>query len=252
MKQSRNILTTKMTKKTTNVVVDHYLDNLITDRLVLLNEERETAHKKSGKLSAGKLGDPLQWQILYALGVPGKELDPYVLRKFLRGNQVEDWLIEQLNPIAKQEFVEYRDVVGYIDALVDTSLWENNYGIIPFEVKSVTGLKFKRIEQEGPQRGHKLQAGLYALGKGTPHFAIAYVSADDLRVKVIIEETKNIKAEIDEIITLYEDTRKKGIIPAFAPIESWQGNLEYCRYPSYMALTEEEATKKYLEDKKII
>ena len=230
-------------------MIDNYIDNKIGEVLLSKNKEREGNHTKSGKLSASRLGDPLQWQVLYALGVPQKEIDQYVVRKFLRGNQVEDWLVEHLNPISTQEFVEYRNVVGYIDAMCDTSEWENKLGLIPVEVKSVTSMKFKRIAKEGVQKGHRLQAGFYALAKGMTHFAICYVNSDDLRVHTIIEETKNVKDEIDKIITDYENARSSGKIPKFESSEVWQSNIEYSKYPLWMPLTEEEATEKYLVEK---
>lgn len=227
-------------------VTDATIDNAIEVALLEDNNEKDAKHKRSGKLSASRLGDPLQWQILYALGVPQKELEPYVVRKFLRGTQVEDWVMNYLNPFATQDFCEYRGVVGYADSLVDTKNWENNYGIIPVEVKSVSSAKFKRVSEQGIDHSHKLQAGLYGKAKGTDHFAVCYISTDDYRVLTIIEETKKVQKEIDEVITKYEDARSRGIIPKFEAVEKWQENLEYCKYPDWLGLSEEEATAKYL------
>lgn len=222
---------------------DNFLDRKIGKSIELANAEKEKAHKSSGKLSASKLGDPLLWQLLYVLGVPQKEIDEYTLRKFLRGNHVEEWLLSNLDCVDKQKFVEYRGVVGYADAIVDTAEWDFPLGVIPLEVKSTSNLKFKKIVQQGADRGHKLQAGLYALSTGAPHFAISYVATDDLRVHTLILDTEDVRNEIDEIITRFDDSlrsAKQGIFPKFKAEEKWQENPMYCKYPEFMELTPEE------------
>ena len=60
--------------------------------------------RRGGWLSASRLNDPLLWQVLYVLGVPQKPIDEYTLRKFLRGNHVEDWLLSNMDCIDKQKF----------------------------------------------------------------------------------------------------------------------------------------------------
>ena len=129
-------------------MIDSTIDNQIRDELKKRNEEEAAKHKSSGKLSASMLGLPLQWQVLKVLGVPGREFDDYTLRKFQRGKDVESWLMKFLRAAEKQKFVEYRNCVGYVDALVDTSGWEQNHGVIPLDVKSVANMKFKRVEGE--------------------------------------------------------------------------------------------------------
>lgn len=228
--------------------LDNYLDRKIGEALLAENEERENGHKSSGKLSASMLGWPLQWQILKSLGVPQSKKDEYTLRKFKRGNHVEDWLIEHLNPIEKQAFVEYRGCIGYADAIVDTKDWDFQVGTIPLEIKSTTNLKFKKIVKQGADRSHKLQAGLYALSKGSEQFGVTYVASDDYRVQTFIYETKDVKDEIDQIISRYESQMKIGI-PVFEAAEDWQANKLYNNYPEWSELTQEEVNKKYEEIK---
>lgn len=226
---------------------DNAVDKFIGDKILEVALEREKNHKSSGKLSASMLGQPLQWQILKAEGIPQAEKDEFTLRKFLRGNQIEDWVIGEIpDVIDKQRFVEYRDVIGYMDVLADTKGWEFKNGIIPIEVKSVNNLKFKRIlAQKDADRSHKLQGGLYALAGGAKNFAIMYVATDDLRVHTLIYETAEVADEINGIITKYEDQRKLGVIPKFEPCEAWQANKLYNNYPDWSELSEEECNQKY-------
>lgn len=236
---------------------DNYIDKLIGDSLLLQNEKEKASHKSSGKLSAGMLGSPLQWQILKSLGVETKPFDEYTLRKFKRGKDIEAWLLDQIPnkvPVENlvhghrkddQKFAEYRGVIGYIDCIVDTCSWDFPRGIIPVEIKSVSNAKFKRITQKNePDRSHVLQAGLYALSEGTEWYAIAYVAADDLRVKVYLLETKTVKDEIDRIIDEYIEQIEKKEIPVFEAVEVWQGSAKYNSYPEYMIMTQEELNER--------
>jgi hypothetical protein len=226
--------------------VENYIDNQIGIKLLEDNKKERENHKSSGKLSAGMLGKPLQWQILKMILSDGKEFDEYTLRKFLRGKQIEEWLVSQMPGVVdKQKFVEYRDCVGYVDALVDTKDYNYNLGVIPHEVKSVANSKFKRIIDEGnADRSHKLQAGLYALALGTEHFAIDYVASDDLRIKTFIYETIEVANEINEIIRTFQETLKSGIVPVFKENEIWQKNPKYSDYPDFMELSQEEINEK--------
>jgi len=225
------------------------LDRDVGEVLLAKNAEKQKSRVSSGKLSASALGSPIQWQVLKHLGVPRKEIDEYTVRKFLRGNQIEDWFVGQIkNVVEKQKFVEYRNTLGYIDAIVDTKDWDTNKGIIPVEIKSVTNMKFKRILKEKlPQRGHRLQACLYALALGSEWFAISYVASDDLRVETMLMQTKDSKDEIDGIITTYDEAIKNKIIPQFEAIEKWQGDKLYSNYPDWQELTKEELVEKAKE-----
>lgn len=224
--------------------IDLYLDKKIEQKFVERNKKERANHISSGKLSAGMLYQPLQWQILKIMGVEPRPLDEYVLRKFLRGKQIEEWAISEIpDVVAMQKFVEYKNTVGYIDALVDTKEWDFNTGVIPAEIKSVANAKYRRIMMNGADKGHILQAGLYALAEKTEQFAIIYVASDDLRIKVYIYETKDYKQEIDEIIARFYKQLESGLVPVFEPTAKWQSDLKYCQYPDFMGLDEEQLQK---------
>lgn len=238
----------KLLPRRDQIMIDYTLDNQIRDELKKRNEAESVNHKSSGKLSASMLGLPLQWQVLKIIGVPGRELDDYTLRKFQRGKEVENWLMVFLPAAEKQKFVEYRNCVGYVDALVDTSKWEQDHGTIPLEVKSVANMKFKRVEGEnGADRGHKLQACFYALALNLPKFGVCYIAADDLRVKVFIYETSEIAPEVERIISVFEEQMKKKVVPVFEAAETWNSNLKYCNYPLWIGLSEAELAEKSKE-----
>jgi hypothetical protein len=117
-------------------------------------------------------------------------------------------------------------------------------GILPHEVKSVTNLKFKRVVKEGADRGHKLQATLYALGMKSKYYAIDYIASDDLRIETYIYETKDTQAEVDEVITKFQEQLKLKVVPVFEAIEKWQANENYNQYYEWMNLSLEEIEKK--------
>lgn len=231
------------------MIISKSIENHIAKKLITSNEERELNHTSSGKLSASMLGWPLQWQILKNRGIKGDPFDAYTLAKFKRGIHVEDWLLKEMEEmvVQSQEFVEYRDAIGYLDALVDTKDWDFPVGIIPLEVKSVTNLKFKRLLKEGAQRSHKLQAGFYAVAKGTEQYAITYVASDDYRTLTLIYETEEVKQEINDIIERYNKQVESGVTPEFVAEEKWQENPQYNNYPTFMGLTEEEIQIKLKE-----
>ena len=226
--------------------IDTFIDNQIGIKLLECNKIESEKHRPSGKLSAGMLGKPLQWQILKILGVPTKDFDEYTLRKFLRGKQIEQWLISEIPDVVEtNKFVEYKDCVGYVDAVVDTKDYNYKLGTIPHEIKSVANRKFKRIEKANDaDRSHKLQAGLYALAMGSEHFAIDYAASDDLRIKSFVYETIGIKAEIDNIIKVFYETLESKIVPVFQPCELWQENPKYSDYPEWQELNLEELKNK--------
>jgi len=229
---------------------DSYIDSFIGVNLLEANKVEIEKHVSSGKLSAGMLGQPLQWQVLKYYEAPQKEYDEYTLRKFLRGKEIEKWLIEQipnniLQEDGKQKEALYRNVIGFIDATVDTKDWNFPVGIIPLEIKSVSNAKYKRIIQSSQlDHSHTLQAALYALSEQKMHFAICYVATDDLRVKTYIQETASFKDEIDRIIDEYDEQMKTGTIPIFKAKEDWQASMKYNNYPDWMELTQEEINDK--------
>ena len=220
--------------------IDNYVDRKIGSALLAENEKERQDHKKSGKLSASQLGDPLQWQILKALGYETEAFDEYTLRKFKRGKDIEEWVMKYLEPIETQKFVEYRNTVGYIDAVCDTENWDFKLGVIPVEVKSVANAKFKRIVKQGPDRGHCLQASFYALATGKENAIVCYVASDDLRVHCYVIKTADFTDEIEKIITRFQEQLKSGEIPVFEAIEKWQADNKYCRYLEFRDKTKEQ------------
>lgn len=225
--------------------LDYYVDRKISEKL--LEENKKHERKASGRLSASMLGQPLQWQILQAMGVPKKEVDEYTLRKFLRGKQVEDWIVGYLNPVEKQKFVEYKGCVGYVDAICDTKDWDFKNGVIPVEVKSVTNMKFKRIEKQGADASHLLQGALYALALNSAKFAMLYVASDDYRIHLTEYATEPFRGQIEGIIDDFNTWKAKRRVPAFEPKEKWQSDMKYQSFPTFAGLSEDEATLKALE-----
>lgn len=232
-----------------NYIMDNFIDEQISKTMIEKNKAEELAHRSSGKLSAGMLGSPLQWQILKIKGVPQKPLDEYVLRKFQRGKDVENWFMSVIpNLVEKQKFVEYRGCVGYADALVDTSTHHFNCGIIPHECKSVANAKFKIIKKTGDaDRSHKLQACMYALAIGASHFAIDYIASDDYRIITMVFHTEDYKAEVDRIIDRFHETLEQGVVPEFVPEEKWQASKDYSSYPEFQDLKGDELLEKIKE-----
>ena len=233
-------------------IQDSYIDKQIGINLLVRNKEEQKDRVPSGKLSAGSLGDTVQWQVLKYLGVVQEPFDEYTLRKFKRGKDIEEWLVKELIILGivrgEQEKVEYMGCIGFLDVMVDTKDWDFNKGIIPLEVKSVTNFKFKRIVKESsPQKGHILQNCYYALGKEKEWFAIAYVASDDLRVQTYVLEVKDFKKEVEQSITTFQETIMAETIPVFEAKEKWQENKQYSRYPDWQELTKEELAKRSKE-----
>ena len=224
---------------------------LLADDKVRSQEHEAGRRWPKDRLSAGKLWQPLQWQALKALGCPARPIEPYARRLFLRGRQCEDWLVEQLkrvHTVTEQVPIEYRECVGYVDVLLGTlsaaTVPDGTRGAIPWEIKSVANMKYKRIEKQGPDRGHLLQACLYALAIGAPEFGVIYVAADDFRVRPYLVPTAQIQPQVDEVITKFKDWQPRGTVPEFEPIENWHSNPRYSPYPEWAGLDEQERTIK--------
>jgi hypothetical protein len=229
---------------------EEYLDRHISQKLRERDDEASANHVSSGKLSASILGDPLQWQILHRLSIGKRVADEYLLRKFKRGNDVEDWVIKDMpSVVTSQEKLEYRGVVGRVDAIVDSSKgYDHDFGIIPHEVKSVTNRKFAQLKRQGqPDYNHQLQAGLYAKAMGATHFAIDYIASDDYRILSWVYPVTDVSSEIDKIIDDYNLQLTRKSVPQFVAKQTWQSNIKYNKYPDWSLLTEEEANR-YLEE----
>jgi hypothetical protein len=243
------------------MITDTTINNYIEQKLLEEDKKKRLEWNSSGKLSASMLYQPLRFQILKTIGVPTKVVDPYVLGKFKRGNDVEEWFIEQLKGkglVETQKEVKYRHCVGYVDAIVDTRGWQFECGIIPHEVKSVTNAKLRRIKKTGIDWHYKIQATLYALALETEHYAIDIVSAEDLRPTVCIFKTSELKKEVDRIISDYNDAisawTHDGILPKFEPLEQvkWTGNLKYAIFDEFWATAPDREVNKKLKELDII
>ncbi len=230
-----------------DIITDNYLDRLISENLAKAQEEESSTRTPSGKLSASKLYWPLQWQILSTQFGLKSSFDDYTLRKFKRGKDVEDWFMSQVNPVEKQKFLEYRGVIGYCDSIVDTKDWDNNYGVIPLECKSITNMAFKWLDKEGAKKGHIAQNALYALALKAKHHAISYIASDDYRIQTYILDTKDSKVEIDLIIDEFEKAVASKTIPKFEVREKWQADIKYNNFPEFAGMSEEELQIKYNE-----
>lgn len=224
------------------MLYETFLDKLIGTKLTALDQEKRNNHKSSGKLTASGLGDPLQWQVLKSLKIGERVVDEYTLRKFLRGQQIEEWFVSQLDDVVKkQEFVEYRGVIGFMDVLMDTKSCDFPVGVIPHEVKSVTNAKFKRlVKQKEADIQHRLQAGLYALATNSEHYAVDYIASDDLRVMTFVYKTTEIQPAIDQIITEYDAQMAKQQVPVFSARLAWQEQDLYNKFPEWSKLTQDE------------
>jgi hypothetical protein len=220
------------------MIIDQTIDRKINQILTKEYQDRKEAHIPSGKLSASGLGKPTQFQVLKTIGVPPKDIDQYVLRKFQRGDHVEEWLVSNTPSVVEtQKPIEYRGVVGFADTIIDTSEYECKMGIIPNEIKSVTNANFKWLNiKKEPNLGHALQGACYALAEGTKHFGITYVASDDYRILMLIEETAKYKNMIDEIIDQYDFWMKNKSVPVFEAREEWQKKPEYQDYPQFACL----------------
>ena len=230
------------------------LDGIIDSRIERDSEADQEQHNATRLwprdwLSAGRLGWPLQWQVLHALGCPGAPVDAYARRKFLRGNQIEDWFVNTLTiPHERQKPCTYRETCGYIDALVTATYdapYEQQKSV--WEVKSVVGDKFTRLKKQGPDRPHCLQAACYALAEGAKAFTVIYVAADSLQVLPFTEATKDWEADVDFRISRFKEAMETyspdGVtikVPTFEAEQKWQIQGRYSRYPDWSKLNEDE------------
>lgn len=231
------------------LVEDNFYDELREKN----NKEREL-HISSGKLSASILSDPLQWQILKVIGVPPKESDDYFLGFLERGNEIEQTALTALDDfiVERQKEVTYRDVIGYVDGIIDTTKTSRfgkkfsfQCGIIPQEFKSVKNSKFRRLQaQKEPDEAHILQGSLYAMALNTKYFLLTYGAADDYRFLSWFIEKDYYVPKIDKIITDFQEAMKLGLVPIFTPTYKWQNQPDYCKYPLFMNLTTTEINDK--------
>jgi hypothetical protein len=237
------------------MVNDNSIQLLIEKQLIADNAERDAKHESSGLLSASWLYQPLRYQVMKTIGVPRKTFEPYLLGKFKRGFDVEAWLVDHMEKagvlIEKQKEVKYRNVIGFIDAVVDSDKLMFKKGPMVHEVKSVTNAKLKRIQTSTEVDYHyKLQAGLYAIAEKNEYYAIDIISAEDLRVNTYIFQTADIAPEIEQIISNYDKaletwkTMKR--LPELVVNEKvkWAINPDYAPFPAeWLEKTDEQIVK---------
>lgn len=233
----------------------------IHQSLVDKNEEKQKSRERSGKISGGKLGKPALWAVLDIIGVPD-ELDPYVLGKFQRGNDVEDRAINFLTGLDPQaikpgEVVEkndgiltgkfilqkeggYRGGVGFIDLAQETSDW------VYHEIKSSTKMAYDKVAASGRYKGvvnidkgigvpylhHALQLAYYCLGDGVTRSFLHYFNADDYRLTSFAINPLDYKEEIDKEI----DDIQLAFIEKRLPV--FEGFLPYHKVKGYQSYKE--------------
>lgn len=233
-------------------MINSTYDTDVRDSIVRLMreeyEEKSALHEPSGKMSASQLGKPILEQVLKIIGVPQKPVDDYTLGLFRRGDSVEQNLIELMKPDEAQKEIEYKGVVGLIDAIKNGRI---------YEIKSIKNSQYKYLDPEnikqyrtaegmakmykGVKRSHALQAGLYALAEGKDEFTIIYASADDLRTIPHTIKVDEVKDEINNIIDEVNKTLEKGVLPPFVAKEGWQTDARYSSYPEWISLSPETA-----------
>lgn len=234
----------------------------IHNLLVEENNQRNAERERSGKISGGKLGKPTLWAVLDIIGVPD-ELDPYLLGKFKRGNDVEDRAIQFLTGIDPHyvepgkviekndglltgEFVlqkegGYRGGVGFID-LAQTVGGDTIY----HEIKSSTKMAFDKVSASGRYKGvvdiekgvgvpyihHALQLAYYCLGADVSRAFLHYFNADDYRLTTFAINPLDYKEEIDKEIDDIQFVFAEKQLPAF------EGFLDYHKVKSYWSYKE--------------
>lgn len=222
-------------------IIDTSVNSFIERELVDANAEREATHEPSGKLSASTLYQPLRFQVLKTIGAPRKPMDAFTLGRFDVGRIVEDSLTTSMHEMGilleQQKFLEYRGVVGYADAVIDTDKMQAKKGIIPCEVKSAANMKLKRIKATGIDYHYKLQGCFYALAMGTTHYAMAIRSYESTAYLLLeLFDIHELKQDIDRIIDRYDaamkDWNEKRILPKFEPNPKvpWTANLQYSMF----------------------
>lgn len=250
-----------------------YFDNIVANELLLEQQASKRRTDLQNTLSASILGYPLQYQILHIIGVPKKDNDTYVLRKFERGHQGEAWLKSkmknhglygrtELEEFKKthpaivdideedQAVIDHLGVTGHIDAIVDHEKWDHDelktHGIFPHEIKTITNADYNR--NFGPRAYHKpeakhshvLQGAFYAMALGKKVFFVDYAASDDYRMASFLYEVAEVEDEVRQIIREAKEQLAIGKVPLFVARENWQTKPEYYAYPTWMNMGEDE------------
>lgn len=247
----------------------------IHEKLVKDDEAKKATRERSGKISGGKLGKPTLWAVLDMIGVPD-QFDPYVLGKFMRGNDVEDRAIQFLtgikpwehepgsrvksddDAVLTGEFIlqmegGYRGGVGYIDlsqVLKDT--------FVLHEIKSSTKMAYDKVAAAGrykgvaePEKGigvpylhHALQLAYYCLGRDVNRGFLHYFNADDYRLTTFAINPMDYKEEIDKEIDDIELCFVTRQLPAFEGFLPYHKVKGYWSYKEWNELTPTEMMAK--------
>lgn len=238
-------------------------------KLVKDNEAQKAKRERSGKISGGKLGKPTLWAVLDLIGVPDY-LDPYMLGKFQRGNDVEDraiqfltgikpWEVEsgllvssEPNAILTGEFElqktgGYRGGVGYIDLSQKVGdAW------VYHEIKSSTKMAYDKVAASGrssngeaaPYLHHALQIAYYCLGADVTRGFLHYFNADDYRLCSFAINPLDYKEEIDKEIDDIELCFITKQLPSFEGFLPYHKVKAYWSYKDWNDLSPTEALNK--------
>lgn len=254
--------------------------NRIAERLSSDNQARDLEHVASGKISGSKLGQPTLWAVLQIIGVP-RELDPYLLGKFKRGNDVEARAVEFLTSIPMHEqpnfFNEwvpvidspisgevnlqkesgYRGGCGYID------MAQRNEGVLMMhEIKSSTKSSYDKVAAVGRYKGivneekgvgvpythHAIQLAYYCLGEKAPHGFLHYFNADDYRLTSFLIDPQAYKTQVDNEIDAIERAFTTQRLPVYEPFLPYHKAYKRDTYGAWNNLGPDELMDKLIKE----
>jgi hypothetical protein len=247
----------------------------IAQKLSADDKAKREGYERSGKISGGKLGKPTLWAVLDLIGVPD-EFDPYLLGKFLRGNDVEDRAIQFLtgikpwevkagelvksdeNAVLVGEFVlqkqgGYRGGTGFIDL---AQVVGDSY--VYHEIKSSTKMAYDKVAASGrykgvaePEKGigvpylhHALQLAYYCLGADANRGFLHYFNADDYRLTSFAINPLDYKEEIDKEIDDIQLCFVTKQLPSFEGFLPYHKVKAYWSYKEWNELTPSEMMHK--------
>ena len=212
----------------------HEFGDKISAELKKQDDDKNAKRERSGKISGGKLGKPTLWVVLDLIGVKD-DLDPYMLGKFKRGNDVEARAINFLTDIPLDQVLEIvegrRDNPGWIPSsgvlkgefnLQQESGYRGGVGFVDLaqkvgdslvyhEIKSSTKMAYDKVSASGRYNGvvdvekgigipyyhHAIQNAYYCLGDNVTRAFLHYFNADDYRLTSFAINPSDYKEEID-------------------------------------------------------
>lgn len=235
----------------------------IHQKLQADDKAKRLARERSGKISGGKLGKPTLWAVLDLLGVPD-ELDPYLLGKFMRGNDVETRAIEFLTGIDADHVEPGVEVEGVDKAILQgkfilqkESGYRGGTGFVDLsqivgnsevyhEIKSSTKMAYDKVSASGRYKGvvdidkgvgvpyyhHGIQLAYYCLGDEINSCFLHYFNADDYRLASFSINPLDYKEEIDKEI---DDIEASFALKQLPPFEAF---LPYHKIKAYWSYKE--------------